>query len=879
MRNSLVLCAVTALAAQLTGGAPTPTSTPSKLSDYFWQLRDLDRPASKANPYIGGQNRTICCLKAIAESLRIDGDFFTNTTDFISASPSELYQKALENQFPCDAVYNGDPTGAPEVNVPYAWWASECPGWQLNDHDNLNSWLQPMSGFLIPAIPLIFSIPRRRKLEVYREFFTADLSGIKSYLAAPLGALGAALIVTLDTLIWLATCFAFAAPMILSGLYEAVLDNRMLDYLKEKMQNKRLTLDMRARCLMVILIGNLDLGLEGDERPVNQLLEQAGTSNAVIEGRPLIPLDDRIEFHGETAADTADHEKVPSPAQVPTIGIEEPSQPDDYSPLTRRGNERPRRTSTARTLSPNTETSLARPPSSTDVPVSRNSQSSGLSRSRGASLHRRPTVQQAASPWRHMENLLYEIRLYDDEEAGEFPRQWPKHDCNNRLCEDHAHIEQPRRRDHIFDSFVAKTKTRLRTMLHCQSSFGTIVGAPVIFFLGGFIFALLSSRDMIGDEDIAEALAFGQWYMIIPHISIISGLLLAGNNPNILEGVFATERGEEKDIINFFGLRFGLAFPSCYKTAWQWRRGHGKKTWISKVIDTYGVRKDVDFKGNIEPDDDMEDLREKTTLVAFDWIFILAITTLLIYVPYVLAFLTSYFTPPIGLACRSLTSSVYASSQAGQILLWFWANCGPPMGKAKNETQRGTWDFARQGGWLDRNGFFNPSSVSWLIQSNPDWSVDRPWRILKSRRFWSVRMLFSLIYQFLVVIFGISAVFSVLGGTLMQLMGVYSANMCYVPSRWWLVPFEDRPVIMISKNTALMITMAQRYWEPCAITAIVFLAVVSFIGWWYQRRMRDLFGELVRSINAQKYDREDTRSARPLKDRRPADLGGVSVGS
>jgi ABC-type tungstate transport system substrate-binding protein len=87
------------------------------------------------------------------------------------------------------------------------------------------------------------------------------------------------------------------------------------------------------------------------------------------------------------------------------------------------------------------------------------------------------------------------------------------------------HIERPRPRDHIFDSFMAKTRTRLRTMLHCQYSFGTIVGAPVIFFLGGFIFALLSSLEELGDEDIAEALAFGQWYMIIPHI--VSFLLLS----------------------------------------------------------------------------------------------------------------------------------------------------------------------------------------------------------------------------------------------------------------------------------------------------------------------------------------------------------------
>jgi hypothetical protein len=99
-----------------------------------------------------------------------------------------------------------------------------------------------------------------------------------------------------------------------------------------------------------------------------------------------------------------------------------------------------------------------------------------------------------ASPWRHMENMLYAIRLYDDQDhdRGDCPQQWPRHECNNQMCEKRAHVERPRRRDAEFNSFMAKTRTRLRTMLHCQSSFGTVVGAPVIFFLGGFVFSLLN---------------------------------------------------------------------------------------------------------------------------------------------------------------------------------------------------------------------------------------------------------------------------------------------------------------------------------------------------------------------------------------------------
>lgn len=99
--------------------------------------------------------------------------------------------------------------------------------------------------------------------------------------------------------------------------------------------------------------------------------------------------------------------------------------------------------------------------------------------------------------------------------------------------------------------------------------------------------------------------------------------------------------------------------------------------------------------------------------------------SLLIYVPFVLAFLTSYFTPPIGLACRSLTSGVYACSQAGQIILWFWSNTGSPLAREEGQP-RTLLDFARRGGWLDRTGFFKASSVSWLARSNPDWNPRKP---------------------------------------------------------------------------------------------------------------------------------------------------------
>lgn len=148
------------------------------------------------------------------------------------------------------------------VRVPYEWFVDVCQRWQLNDNTNLNAWLQPLSRFILPVVIFCLSVPRRRKLRVPRALFSPELSRSSSYLVMLPGAILAGIMVFIDTIIWLCTCFAFAGPMTLGGLYEALLDNRMLDFVREKIRNERLTLDMRCHLLMVVLIGNFDLALD-----------------------------------------------------------------------------------------------------------------------------------------------------------------------------------------------------------------------------------------------------------------------------------------------------------------------------------------------------------------------------------------------------------------------------------------------------------------------------------------------------------------------------------------------------------------------------------------------------------------------------------------
>lgn len=376
-------------------------------------------------------------------------------------------------------------------------------------------------------------------------------------------------------------------------------------------------------------------------------------------------------------------------------------------------------------------------------------------------------------------------------------------------------------------------------MLACQYSFGTTVGAPVVFFLGTFVFTINSILSNLGDEDTSLALAFGIWYMIIPHISIVSGLLLAGNNPNTLEGVVALEFGEVEEETSFekkhFGTKlFELAYESRYKPKWLWLRGRSKRDWVERVWTTYELRAPPGEEREPIADASMTRLKKATSISFMSWIIVLGMTFLLMGIPFILAFLTGYYTPQVGLSCRSFTFTIYTIAQACQIILWLWAYVGAP--------QEGTYlHFLRKGGWLDRNGFYHPTAVTTL------WS---------RKTFFSLPSLWAIVWYNLATIFGLGGIITAIGGTMMQLMGVYSSAKCTINAPWWTRPHANVMVI-ISTNYAQEIAYARKFWLPCGITATLFLGAVSFCGWWYQRRLRGLFGKLVGEMGNPEKDREE----------------------
>lgn len=172
-------------------------------------------------------------------------------------------------------------------------------------------------------------------------------------------------------------------------------------------------------------------------------------------------------------------------------------------------------------------------------------------------------------------------------------------------------------------------------------------------------------------------------------------------------------------------------------------------------------------------------------------------------------------------------------------------------------------DVFRGGGWLDRHGFYRPRSVDhFVVDSTRPQTPGSIWRAVGSREFRDVRSAWCCLWYSLYVLFCVTAAFAAVGGTLMQVLGVYSADICSVTTDRWVDPFRPGVTAMISMNSRLMIQDAQTYWKPCAITAIAFMSFVSFVGWWYQRRLRDLFMDLVSKIDQDRYAREDSRRAK-----------------
>ena len=201
-----------------------------------------------------------------------------------------------------------------------------------------------------------------------------------------------------------------------------------------------------------------------------------------------------------------------------------------------------------------------------------------------------------------------------------------------------------------------EVQSGLEAMLDCQYPFGAAVGAPILLYIGSFVYTLATIRNSDGNKETARALAFGIWWMNIVHVSAISGCLLASNNPStagaiaklrrVIVGlqarlIYADKRSEMEDKIQarIEALsRLPLSYKARYEPVWMWTRGKSKAGWLRRTSAW-----------------EQHWFREKVEMTVLGWMFLAFVAFSLVLFPCALAFWIEYSTPARGVGCRSLT--------------------------------------------------------------------------------------------------------------------------------------------------------------------------------------------------------------------------------
>ena len=362
-------------------------------------------------------------------------------------------------------------------------------------------------------------------------------------------------------------------------------------------------------------------------------------------------------------------------------------------------------------------------------------------------------------------------------------------------------------------------QTRLLSLMSSQSSFGSAVGAPVLFYLGAFAYSIIDLENQIGSVGSAGSVAFAIEWMIIVHVAIVSGCLLASNNPATSSAIVGLPPDEtlssphRASTLDFrapaivasgnlrtqrWKVRLGFLredgrvrhvpwFSQAYETRYQpvslWSRGRNKMDWIQ---DSNAYLRHEWFQNKVQ-------------ISALDWaLLVFSPAFLLIALPPAAGGILTYATPPVGWGCRSLSLILYAGTQ---VVLTFIA--------------------AIKAATSGKNFWFSRPKATRLIH------------IVSVSVFIPVSAL-----SFLTMI----------GSTLMYIMGIFQNCFCYITANHWPNP-DSGPGIHVASDTRDQRTSGQ-YWIIMSTVAAGFMALIGYGGWWYQRKIRREFAEQVKRLNS-----------------------------
>ena len=98
----------------------------------------------------------------------------------------------------------------------------------------------------------------------------------------------------------------------------------------------------------------------------------------------------------------------------------------------------------------------------------------------------------------------------------------------------------------------------------------------------------------------------------------------------------------------------------------------------------------------------------------------------------------------------------------------------------------------------------------------------------------------------------------------MQITGIYQNCVCAAGGYW---AFTPNSTVQLAADTEAD-RLASENWQKAGYTALIFLAAVTYFGWWCQRYLREKFSERVEHLVAQEYTPIHNRTTEVVELRR-----------
>ena len=420
------------------------------------------------------------------------------------------------------------------------------------------------------------------------------------------------------------------------------------------------------------------------------------------------------------------------------------------------------------------------------------------------------SLYEAALDWRILSVLNSEAgQLVDDDAAIELLATVVAGNLQHKTNEVDPQAEIT---DALLNSTDSEAKrTRLLGLVDSQMGYGTIVGAPVVFYLGAFIYTILDLSNKPSDQDAAISLAFGVEWMIVVHVAMVGSCLLATNNPSTASVLVGRQRpritriptaqqltghqppGFWQRLLHGDLIFLGDVHKNRYQPVTLWSRGRNKKQWVQE---SHAFLNDQNANQRLK-------VGWKPRIIIF------TATCVLINLPATAGAVVAWRTPPIGWGCRSLSFVCYAGIQLLLTSLYMILHIiRSPEELVIPSTPSRTW-------------------TTWLVF------------------LWDYIQLVSCFITYILYFSScLACLFVILGSTLMQVIGVYRNCFCYVNAPEWYS--LTSATVQVATDTQEQRDSSSN-WVIFGSIATGFMGVCCLGGWWYQMAIRARYKHVVHS--------------------------------